>query len=213
MAENLDEIVGRWTAAEDRLHPLVLVQPETYERYLRLVRMVANDLEGARTGEQLVEAYGGARAIVQSTIAREGFPAAGLDLQLVAGAAFGLRYREVLAEIRRDEIRRRIRTAEEGGDEWVVLSDVGGAGGLLFPPYRKVEMHLPDGLALHSFVDFDENMDRPVFGVEVVRLDPRTGTGVAGTDVPFEPARTFAERGPWETAVEGLRVRLGGNSA
>lgn len=207
-----DEFVGRWTAAEDRLHPLVLAQPETYERYLQLVRAVADSLDDARTREQLVEAYGRARAIVEATIAREGIAADGLDLGLAAGAAFGLRYREVIAELRRDEVKRRLAAAQDSGEPWVVVFETGGAMGFPFPPYRKLEMHLPDGMALHSFVELDADMDRPVFGVEVVRLDPLTGAGVPETETPPEPLR-FSEREPWEAALEELRAGLGGASA
>lgn len=207
-----DELIGRWTAAEDRLHPLVFAQPETYERYLQLVRAVANTLDHARTREQLVDAYGRSRAIVEATIAREGIAADGLDLELVAGAAFGLRYREVIGELRRDEIKRRVAAAGDRGDEWVVVYETGGAGGFPLPPYRNLEMHLPDGMALHSFVELDADMDRPVFGVEVVRLDPQTGAGVPETETLSEPL-TFSEPELWEAALERLRAGLGGASA
>jgi len=212
MTGSLAEIIGRWTAAEDRLHPLVLAQPETYERYLQLVRAVADALDVAHTREHLVEAYGSARAIVEATIAREGIGAYGLDLELVAGAAFGLRYREVIAELRKDEVKRRLAAAGDRGDRWVVVFETGGAGGLLLPPYRKLEMHLPDGMALHSFVELDVDMDRPVFGVEVVRLDPRTGAGVPETESPAGPF-TFTEPEPWAAASERLRARLGGGAS
>jgi len=212
MTGSLDEIIGRWTAAEDRLHPLVLAQPETYERYLQLVRAVADALDDARTREQLVEAYGRARAIVEATIAREGITADGLDLGLVAGAAFGLRYREVIAELRKDEVKRRLAAAGDHGDRWVVVHETGLAGGFPSSAYRKLEMHLPDGMALHSFVELDADMDRPVFGVEVVKLDPKTGGGVPAKEAPPEPL-TFSEREPWEAAVEELRAGLGGESA
>ncbi len=207
--EASDEIVARWAAAEDRLHPLVLGQPETYERYLLLVRSVANELEHARTREQLVEVYGRARAIVQTAIAREVIAADGLDLELVAGAAFGLRYREVIAELRKEEVKRRLAAAGDRGDRWVVVYQTGGAGGFPLPPYRKLEMHLPDGMALHSFVELDADMDRPVFGVEVVRLDPDTGAGMGS---PSDP-HTFADAESWEAGIEDLRARLGGSSA
>ena len=209
MPDGLDEIVGRWKAAEDRLHPVALVQPETYARYLRLVRLVADELGFARTREQLITAYGKAPATVQTAISRRGTGAEGLDLQLVAGAAFGLRYREVLAQLRRDETIRRVRTAWEHGDRWVVIDDAGGIGGPGLPPYRKLEMHLPDGVGLHSFVELDPEMDRPVYGAEIVRLDPQTGRGVVSPETPSEPV-TFTRREAWEAAVKELRARLGG---
>lgn len=94
----------------------------------------------------------------------------------------------------------------------MVVFETGGAAGFPFPPYRKLEMHLPDGMALHSFVELDADMDRPVFGVEVVRLDPQTGAGVPETEPSQEPLR-FSEREPWESALVELRAGLDGLSA
>lgn len=194
------------------MRPVVLAQPEIYERYLRLVRMIADELGFARTPEQLAEAYGRAPEIVDATILRGGIAAEGMDLLTVAGAAFGLRYREVLAELRSDDAIRRVRAARQSGDEWVVVYEAGDAGGPRLPPYRRLEMHLPDGMGLHAFVELDQEMARPVYRVEVVRLDPETGGGLPRTAAPSEPL-TFTEPGPWEAKVEDLRARLGGASA
>ena len=197
----------RWIDAEDRLHPVALADPETYQRYLRLVRIVADELTAARTHEQLVEAYGNADEIVGRAIAREGFAADGLDLRLATAAAFGLRRREVTTELHDREVLRRVRAAEERGEPWVVIEETGRVelGG--FVPYRRLEMHLPDGAGLHSFVEPDPVVDVPVFGVQVVALDPRTGRGAAQAGRAPEP-RTFTDRDQWESAMRDLRHEL-----
>ena len=212
MPEGPAALIGLWMAAEDRLHPLVLAQPEIYERYLRLVRIIADELRSARTPEHLAEAYARAPEIVDAAIVRGGIATGGMDLQLATGAAFAVRYREVLAEIRSDEAARRVSAAKERGDGWVVVYEDGGAGGRGLPPYHRLEMHLPDGRGLHAFAELDGEMARPVYGVEAVRLDPETGSGLVGAEAPSE-ALTFDEPGPWEAAVEELRARLGEPSA
>ena len=211
MSKRLEELVGLWSAAEQRLYPIVTAQPEIYERYLGLVRIVADELGSARTPEQLAEAYGDAAEIVEAVMVRGGLVVEGLDLGVVAGAAFGLRYKEVLAEAHRGEAARRLRAARARGDRWVVVYEAAGAGGPRMPPYRKLEMHLADGVGLHVFVELGPDMDRPVYGVEVVRLDPWTGDWV-DEPAPLTGRETFPDPESWERTVEHLRARLGGGS-
>ena len=200
--------MAQWIDAEDRLHPIALADPETYERYLRLLRIVADELASARTHEQLLDAYGLANEIAVRAIAREGFAADGLDLSLATTAAFGLRRREVIAEQRNDEILRRMRAARERGDHWVVVDETGTVelGG--FVPYRRLEMHLPDGAGLYSFIEPSPEADAPVFGVQVVSLDLSTGRAAPDADPLPEPS-TFTEREAWESAVADLRHQIG----
>ncbi len=203
----MEELIHRWRAAEQRLYPLVLVQPEAYERYLVLVRAVADELRSAQTPEELTGAFGGRASIVGTVAARAQVATEGLNLELVAEAAFSLRYREVLAEVRREEVIRRLRAASQQGAEWAVVQEAVGAAGPDMPPYDRLEMHIPSGVGLHSFVELGPEMDRPRFGVEVVGLDPQTGDRVIGAPWLAEP-RTFEDRGRWEEAVEELRRRF-----
>jgi len=208
----MDELVAGWRAAEARLYPLVMAQPELYERYLAVVRAVADDLRSARTPEQLAEAFGGRAAILESVVASKGFASEGLDLELVAQAAFGLRYQEVVMEVQREDAFRRVREAGRAGLPWVVLHETAGAAGPFAAPYDRLEMHVPSGVGIHAFVELGPEMDRPRFGVEVLKLDPRTGDRVSDKGPPAE-LRTYRDRDGWQEAIEEVRRRIGGGPA
>ena len=137
--------LSHWRAAENRLYPVVMTRPDLYEQCVRLVRAVADDLGPARTPDQLLEMYDRAAEVVTTVVQRTGLSTEGLDLGLVAGAAFNVRYRELREEMNREEAIRRIREGRERGAEWVVIyeTEVTGrvpAGGWPLPPYRRLEM-------------------------------------------------------------------------
>jgi hypothetical protein len=208
----MDELIAGWTAAEARLYPLVMAQPELYQRCVSVVRAVADDLRSARTPEQLAEAFRGRAAILESVVASKGFATEGLDLELVAQAAFGLRYREVVMEVQREDAIRRVREAGQTRLPWVVLRETAGAAGPFAAPYDRLEMHVPTGVGLHAFVELGPEMDRPRFGVEVLKLDPRTGDRVSDIGPPAE-LRTYGDRDRWQEAIEEVRRRIGGGPA
>jgi hypothetical protein len=208
----MDELIAGWTAAEARLYPLVMAQPELYQRCISVVRAVADDLRSARTPEELAEAFGGRAAILESVVASKGFATEGLDLELVAQAAFGLRYREVVMEVQREDAIRRVREAGQTRLPWVVLRETAGAAGPFAAPYDRLEMHVPTGVGLHAFVELGPEMDRPRFGVEVLKLDPRTGNRVSDTGPPAE-LRTYGDHDRWQEAIEEVRRRIGGGPA
>lgn len=206
----MDELIAGWRAAEARLYPLVMARPELYERCVDVVRAVADELRSARTPEQLAEAFGGRAAILESAVASRGFATDGLDLELVAQAAFGLRYREVVMEVQREDAIRRVREAGRAGLTWVVLRETAGASGPSAAPYDRLEMHVPSGVGLHAFVELGPEMDRPRFGVEVLDLDPRTGERVSEAAAEL---RTYGDGERWREAIKELRRRIGGAPA
>lgn len=208
MAEaDLEETVRRWRVAEERLYPVVMLRPEVYQRYIELVRAVADELWSYVTPESLVAAYAKAPEIVAAVIARFGTAVDDLDVGLLAGAAFSLRYREVVADRNRKEAVERLEAARARGDEWVVLYETGRrpAGRPPIPPYRRLEMHLPDGLGLHVFVEVDPETANPVYGVERVRLDPATGDWVDEGETDAASRQSFPTPERWQSAVEALR--------
>jgi hypothetical protein len=196
-SSSLDQAVSHWRAAENRLYPVVMVRPDLYEQSLRLVRAVADELRSAHSAEDLLQMYDHAGEIAAGVIRREELPTEGIDLGLVAGAAFSVRYRELLEEMNREEAIRRIREARERGAEWVVLYETGGVGA---PPYRRLEMKLPDGTGLHAFVEMDPETGGPLFGVETLQLDPQTGDWLNDMQ-PLSPRQTFTEPAAWEDAI------------
>ncbi len=126
-----------------------------------------------------------------------------IDEELVLDAAFQARYRELVAERQQAEAEQRIATA---GDEpqWVVLAEAGTARSVPAPGYRRVEMHVPDGTGLHTFVEQDPTTYTPRYGIELLRLDPRTGEHLGSDASGYRDE--FEDAGEWMRAVEHVRL-------
>jgi hypothetical protein len=191
-------LLRRWTEAEARLYPVVLVRPELYERYIRLVRAIADELAATVEGiDALAARYEGAEELAREVAGRVGVPEGDMDFGLVAGAAFAHRYREALQDQHRDEARERIRVARERGETSVMVYETGSRG---VPPYRRLEMRLADGAGIHSFVELDPETGNAVYGLEQIQLDAQTGDWV--TDAQALTSRTmFADEAAWRAGV------------
>lgn len=196
------ELRQRWRQAEQRLYPMIMVAPESYATYVRLVRSMADELGTCATQDELVDAYPNRSAIVEGALASVGISGSGLDLELAADAAFQLRFDEVERQLHRDEVGRRIADMQ-GRAGWVVLTETALVGGQIFPPYRRLEMHLPDGTGLDITVELNLETGHPLYAVEVVQLDPASGGALPGAD--SGERQTFSERPPWEQAIAALR--------
>jgi hypothetical protein len=181
---------------------MIMVAPEAYEAYVRLVRSIADELGSCVTQDELVGAYSDRAAIVKRALVRAGATGTGLDLELAADAAFQLRHGELEGELGRAEVSRRI-SDMQGRAGWVVLTETALVGTEVFPPYRRLEMHLPDGTGLDITVELNQDTGRPLYAVEVVQLDPSTGALLAESG---ESGRrhTFSERLAWEFAIAEL---------
>jgi hypothetical protein len=200
-----ESLIRRWEEAERRLYPSMVAQPEVVADSIRLVREVADQLRDVDTIDGLGEAWIGARELVEAAAGREGVeePA---DPEVIAGAAFALRYRELAVEAIRQETRRRIDEARAAGKDWVVLDEAGVAEAPFPTPYRRLEMRLDDGFGLLLTAELDPDSGGIVHAVEGVRLDPAFGDKAG----PAEPdRREFADPEEWRLAVEELRGTLG----
>ena len=191
-------LLRRWTEAEARLYPVVLVRPELYERYIQLVRGIADELAATVTGlDALAARFEGAEDLAREVAGRIGVPEGDMDFGLVAGAAFAHRYREALQDQHRDDARERIRSAREAGATFVMVYETGSRG---IPPYRRLEMRLADGAGIHSFVELDPETGNPVYGLEQIQLDPQTGDWV--TDAESLVSRTmFPDEAAWAAGI------------
>ncbi len=196
-----DEFLLAWRRGEERLYPVVMVRPELYERYVWLVRAIADELGEVRSEEALVSTYLERPRLAEDVATRLELPAGELDLALARDAAFCLRHRDLVGELQRAEARRRVERARAGGREWVAVFEESSRG--LQPPYRLVEMHVPSGRAIHSFVEQSPDTGRPVFGVEVIRLDPMTGDWIP--DAEPEAREEFDDPEAWRARIEALR--------
>jgi len=196
----------RWREAERRLYPVVLSDPDAYQLYVLAVRELADELGPIATVDGLAEAYGDGERRAAAVLERSGGPAGPPAAELVAGAAFALRHRELAADLAAAEVARRLAEAAASGAGWVVLHEAGHPELAVLGQYNRLEIHLPDGAGLHSFVEMEAGADRPVFVVEALPLDPATGARRGEAQRRVE----LADREAWTRAVEELRGEAGG---
>jgi hypothetical protein len=207
------EVLTQWSAAEERLYPVILTRPDLYERAVELVRKVADELGTCTDLAALVEAWPDAADIVYRASSLALMPLADLDINLVGGAGFSMRYRELAGPAARAERLARLAAAAEAGDTWVMVSEEGSLGSAGFVPWVRLEMHVPTGAGVSQTVEADPETGAARFGLEVVRLDPATGDrlGPATDDLFME--ESFDDRAEFTAALEALRRRLEGGSA
>ena len=172
-----------------------------------MVRVIADRLGGVRTVDGLVDAYADWQAVASAALGERPVDMLGMDLELTAGAAFYLRHQELTSELRRQEAVDAIALARERGDEWVVVHQSSSPTGLPYPPWRRLEMHLPDGAAIHQWVEQSLEGADVEFGVEVVALDPETGRWL--DDRPARDREVTSSYEQWLDSVERLKARAG----
>jgi len=130
-----------------------------------------------------------------------------LPKRQVAGAAFGLRYRAIIAQKQKDDHKSKIEAARASGADWVTLQSTGLPASGLMDPYSEIEMHLATGLALVCREEFDLVSNTSGFVVSVVRLDPEDGTLLVA-----EPGVADWNQHPdWDSCVAAcsdLRARI-----
>lgn len=202
---DLEALVGQWRAAEAKLYPMVVVNPHQYEANLALVRAMTDDLRDVDTVDGLVDAYAERDARLDAAVTRLGGPRPPAEMALlIIDAAFSGRYRELPGERARSEAGRRI--AESGGRPgWITLDEIGDDSGHAGTGFRRIEMRLPDGLGLHTYIDIDPTTFLPLYGVETVQLDPGTGDFA---EPRARPARNeFRARDDWLLAIKTIKAR------
>lgn len=89
-----------WARAESQLYPLVMSDPDAFERALTIVRAIANRLRTENTAEELAGAFTGSGALAISAADEIGTPIGDLDAGVLAAAGFRLRQQEIAAVAR-----------------------------------------------------------------------------------------------------------------
>jgi hypothetical protein len=201
-------VLGEWRSAEDRLYPVVMLRPDLYERSVELVRKVADELAATCADvEALGAAWPQAADLVYRVSSLALMPLGDLDVSLVAGASFSLRYREMAAAVARTERSQKVREALDAGESWLELEVSGTPETAVYFPYSRLEMHLGSGFGLRSTLEADAGTGQPRFLVERLHLDPATGEVLEslGTDV-------FVSRAAWEAALRDHRRDIEGDA-
>jgi len=201
-------LLAGWRDAERRLYPLLLSSPEMYERSLRLVRGVADQLTAVATIDELGTAYTNREALVAGAIEDAGIAAAAVDVEAVVGAAFALRYAEIENAAKRAAAQAAVAAARRAGESWVTLyeSGVENVGGPV-PPYNVLEACLDKPWGLLSSAAFDVDTDAVIYRVEVTRVDIDNVQWWVDDDVPAK-ARTHLDVAAWQASRSQLRDLL-----
>jgi hypothetical protein len=202
---DLQELVRRWRVAEQQLYPTILADPSGYQRYVLAVRGLADELSVVASPEDLVDAYAASAPRAAAHLRAVGGPEDAGAAELVAGAAFALRERELAAALAAADRRRRLAEAAAAGSPWVVVREVGEAAMAVYGNYRRLEMHLPDGTGLFSYAEPQVDTAGPVFVIEQLALDPASG---AATGDPGQ-RWTFTDPVAWRSALAQRRSDLG----
>lgn len=86
-----------WARAEGQLYPLVMSDPDAFERALTVVRAIADGLRTKNTAEELADAFTGSGALAISAADETGTPVGDLDAGVLTAAGFRLRQQEIAA--------------------------------------------------------------------------------------------------------------------
>lgn len=193
-AEALHRARARWRAAEDRLFPVALVDPDGYRRLLSVVAVLLQKLRASTTSlDHLLELDSHPAPLVASASVH------GAADRMALEAAFAVRDRELVAAAERDRRTRAIAAARNAGETWVDLE--GSWEAVCRTGTRHTEMYLASGRALVATVDpYSGDPHR----LEVVLLDSDTGTPVEATDQD----QRFADRATWLAEREQWRARI-----
>ncbi len=206
----MDGLLAQWRASEAKLYPMVVVSPHQYEANLSLVRAMTDDLADITAVDDLFGEYERRADRLQAAVSRLQVRHPSPETaHLLIDAAFQGRYRELPTELQETEARRRI---AEAGDArgWVTLAEAGDDGASAATGFQRIEMRLPDGLGMYTYIDIDATTFLPLYGIELLQLDPTTGEQV---DSQARPDRTeFADRQEWLTAITDLQDLSSGES-
>jgi hypothetical protein len=194
-AEALRQARARWRAAEDRLFPVALVDPDGYRRLLSVVAALLQKLRASTTSfDHLLELDSHPAPLVAAACVD------GAADRVALEAALAVRDRELVAVAERDRRTRAIAAARNAGATWVDLE--GSWEAVCRSGTRHTEMHLPSGRALVATVDPYSGEDP--YRLEIVRLDIETGAPVQTTDQD----QCFANRAMWLAEREQWRAQI-----
>jgi hypothetical protein len=189
------EAMARFTAAEARLYPMAISDPDGYERAATVVGLVAAELRV--TAGDVPSVLDGREAMIArlpQLAAGAGLaPPAGLAAEIVDAAA-ALRCRELQAEGATARWNARADAARAAGEVWLVEKPDPMA--VLSGSYRSVEWHLPTSTTLISAIEAGRAAEPPTYTIDVVERDGVTDSS------------SYPDRKSWLAAAERLRTEI-----
>lgn len=198
------EALARFTAAEGRLYPATVLDPERYERALGLCGLLLADLRCSCPDiEAVLQQREALLALLPFRAAAAGLSLRGFEPETLVDAASALRCRELNASTAREDHEARISAARAAGQEWLVEEPEPAA--VMAGYYRRVELHIPSGTVLVSSVEAGGNRDHATYRLEIL-------SGTTRVEGPGEPTRTFADREEWLRVAEQCRSTISARS-
>lgn len=180
---------ARWRTAEDKLYPMVMVDPDRFQHVLEAVRALVDELRRYAHSMQDLLDVEAAPASLLAVLPPELAPM--LPEELMVQAACGLRGREVAAALERERRTAVIAEARAAGRTWVVIEGPQRVEDLVGS--RQTALYLPTGRTLIATVE-------PFSGDEPFHLE-EVAMAVAAerADGPPTPgrSRSFAQRAAW----------------
>ena len=173
---------------------------------IRLVRAIIDSLQDITNLDSLVLRFQDIDASYVTPIAK------GLDLpqlvmlnyELTLSVAFYLRSREILESQALSQTKDLVSKAREDGKEWVVIYDHETEhNGYSF--FRRLEVHLSDGLSLHIASELDFEKGR-IYSLEPMVLDLKTGRIKKDSASP-DPRQEFLTKEKLMSEVVRLREK------
>lgn len=195
------EDLARFRAAEDRLYPLAMTDPERYQRGLTLCGLLLDDLRSRCSDvETVLQRRSALLEQLPRRAAEAGVGLLGLDPETLVDSSCAVRCRELVEEAARSDERARVTAALEAGQEWLVEEPDPAA--VLAGFYRRVEVHLPTGTRLVSSMEADSGSRPITYRVEVI-------PGAAAAERGLERrSQTFDDRADWVGATDRYRSEI-----
>lgn len=192
---------ARWRTAEDKLYPMVMIDPDRFRQVLEAVRALVDELRSrCRTLEDLLDIEAAPGELLAVLPANRG-PL--LPEELMVQAACGMRGREVVAAAEAERRAAVVAAARAAGQDWVVLEGPEHLEDLI--GNRRTELHLPTGRVLVATVD-------PYLGEEPFQLEELVMDIAADRPDRTRAAgrtRSFADRAAWTAERDRWRAEIG----
>lgn len=202
------ELVRRFEAAEARVFPLAMVDPDLYQRATLLVSGLARRLaEDGADPMQIERLLARADDLLGEVAAAAGLSTSGLVRSHLVDAAFAHAYRQQLAQNAAQAEKDRVDQARARGDRWVVIAEPSSEAQLV-GSMRWVELHLATGQLLFRSIEVGRD-GTPRYVVETRGGEAEPSCSKA---IPRHVRHVSGERDEWVALCARVRVELDGFS-
>jgi hypothetical protein len=202
------ELVRRFEAAEARVFPLAMVDPDLYQRATLLVSELARRLaEDGADPMQVERLLARADDLLSEVAAAAGLSTRGLVRSQLVDAAFAHVYRRQLAQDVAQAEKDRVDQARARGDRWLVLAEPSSEAQLM-GFMQWVELHLATGQLLYRSIEVGSD-GTPRFVVETRSGEAEPSCSKA---LPRHVRHESGERDDWVVLCARVRAELDGFS-